>query len=132
MFYRSYPGNKHDSKAFHAIIDEMFGIMEGLNKTKQRLTIVFDKGMNSDDNMNVIDAHQRVHFITTYSTYFAEEFARVPLTEFSILQTLANLSRKKDQVLVYRSQGEFWGKTRAVVVTFNPATRRKKQTCLSG
>lgn len=33
----------------------------------------------------------------------------------------------EDQVLAYRSEGEFWGKARAVVVTYNPKTYRKKR-----
>ncbi len=33
------------------------------------LTLVFDKGMNSEDNIAAIDSEERIHFITTYSSY---------------------------------------------------------------
>ena len=56
-------------------MDEMFGIVCGLSRTKQRLTVVIDKGMNSDGNYAWIDEHSRIHFVTTYSTYFAQEIA---------------------------------------------------------
>jgi transposase len=46
LFYRVYEGNTHDSKVFRRLIDELFGVMCGFNQTKQRLTVVFDKGMN--------------------------------------------------------------------------------------
>ena len=54
-------------------MDEMFGIVCGLHKTKERLTVVIDKGMNSEGNFAWIDDHARIHFVTTYSTYFAQE-----------------------------------------------------------
>ena len=39
--------------------------------------MVFDKGMNSEDNLALIDSQRQIHFITTYSTHFAEELARL-------------------------------------------------------
>jgi transposase len=68
LYYCVYPGNVHDSKQFEAIMDEMFGIVCGLDKTKERLTVVIDKGMNSEGNYAWIDEHSRIHFVTTYST----------------------------------------------------------------
>jgi transposase len=79
LHYSVYPGNIHDSKHFEAIMDEMLGIVCGLNTTKVRLTVVIDKGMNADDNYTWIDDHARMHFITTYSTYFSQELAATPL-----------------------------------------------------
>jgi len=90
LFYSAYPGNIHDSKHFEMIMDEMFGIVCGLNNTKERLTIVIDKGMNSEGNYTWIDEHSRVHFITTYSTYFAQELAAIPLDRFEIADTARN------------------------------------------
>ncbi len=37
LYYSVYPGNIHDSKHFETIMDEMFGVVCGLNKTKERL-----------------------------------------------------------------------------------------------
>jgi transposase len=36
----------------------------------------------------------------------------------------------EERLLAYRTSGEFWGKQRAVVVTYNPATARKKNYTL--
>lgn len=131
LFYSVYPGNIHDSKHFEAVMDEMFGIVCGLNNTKERLTIVIDKGMNSEGNFTWIDEHSRVHFITTYSTYFAQELAAIPLDRFEIADTARN-RRLIDEgchgecQLAYRTQKEYWGKERTVIVTYNPRTARKK------
>lgn len=132
VYYRLYPGNRHDSKVFNGDIEALFAEVCSWSKTKERLTVVFDKGVNSEDNIQYIDEHQRVHFITSYSAYFAEEFAGKDLKHFSPLATpmnqqLRESGQTEEQVLAYRGTGEFWGKARAVIVTFNPRTYRKKK-----
>ena len=131
LYYSAYPGNVHDSKQFEAIMDEMFGIVCGLYKTKERLTVVIDKGMNSEANHAWIDDHARIHFVTTYSTYFAQELATIVLDRFEPVDIAKNKKlvedgKREDLILAYRSKGEYWGKQRAVVVTHNPATARKQ------
>jgi transposase len=132
LYYSLYPGNIHDSKHFEAIMDEMFGVACGLNKTKERLTVVIDKGMNAEDNYAWIDEHARVHFITTYSTYFAQDLAATPLAQFEPVDTPANRqlmaqARQAECLLAYRTRGEYWGKERAVIVTYNPSSHRKQE-----
>jgi transposase len=131
LYYTVYPGNVHDSKHFEAIMDEMFGIVCGLHNTKERLTVVIDKGMNSEGNYTWIDEHSRVHFVTNYSTYFAQDIAMTPIEKFEPLDIpknhrLLEAGMPEERLLAYRTSGEFWGKKRAVVVTYNPATARKK------
>jgi len=131
IYYKTYPGNLHDSRHFSAVMEEMFSIVGGLNKTKERLTVVIDKGMNSEDNFAWLDDHARMHFVTTYSTYYAEDLAAIPLKQFEPADTeknrrLVDEGHPEERLLVYRTQGEFWGKERAVVVTFNPASARKQ------
>ncbi len=131
LYYRAYPGNLHDSKLFASVMDEMFGVVCGLSATKERLTVVIDKGMNSPGNYAWIDEHSRAHFITTYSTYFAEELVATPLERFEPIDTeknrkLSETGHPTERLLVYRTTGEYWGKERAVVVTYNPATARKQ------
>ena len=131
LYYCVYPGNTHDSKQFEAIMDEMFGIVCGLHQTKERLTVVIDKGMNSESNYAWIDEHARIHFVTTYSTYFAQDLATTTLDRFEPLdiaknQKLLSAGNHEDLILSYRTRGEYWGKERAVVVTYNPATARKQ------
>lgn len=132
LYYSVYPGNIHDSKHFEAIMDEMFGVVCGLNKTKERLTVVFDKGMNADENFAWIDDHPRIHFITTYSTYFAQDLAVTPLGRFEPVDIPHNCrlmeeGKEEECLLVFRTKGEYWGKERTVIVTYNPSSRRKQE-----
>ena len=74
-----YPGNMHDSKLFNSVMEKMFKAVLDLQQTKERLTLVTDKGMNSEDSFTWIDEHPRMHFTTTYSTAYAEDLASLPL-----------------------------------------------------
>jgi len=135
IYYRVYPGNLHDSRLFAQVMDEMFGVVCGLVGTKRRLTVVIDKGMNSEGNYAIIDEHKQIHFVTTYSTYFAQELASVPSDRFSPIDTeknsrLSGEGREEERILAYRTKGTWWGAERAVVVTFNPATARKQNYTL--
>lgn len=122
-----YPGNTHDSKLFNAVMEDMFEAILGLGQTKERLTLVTDKGMNSEDTFTWIDEHPRIHFITTYSTSYAEDLASLPLSLFEPIQTSMNRElAEDDRMIAYRTKQEFWGKERSVVVTHYPPTARKQ------
>lgn len=88
---------------------ELFGVMCSFNQTKQRLTVVFDKGMNSEEAIHSIDDNARIHFITTYSTYFVEELAGTDLRNFVPLDIDKNRSlraegHEEECMLAFRSQ----------------------------
>ncbi len=131
LYYCAYPGNLHDSRQFEAVMDRMFAVACGLNRTKERLTVVIDKGMNSEGNFAWIDEHARIHFVTSYSTYFAQELAAIGLDQFEVAETAKNQKlvqqdKAHNRILAHRTKGEYWGKQRAVVITYNPATARKQ------
>jgi transposase len=133
--YRTYEGNTHDSKLFRRVIDELFGIMCGFNQSKQRLTVVFDKGMNSEEAIQAIDDHNRIHFITTYSTYFAEELAGTDKGKFDPLDIEKNRRLLEDghgydRMTAFRTRMEIWNQERTVIVTYNPRTARKQSYTL--
>lgn len=135
LYYRTYEGQVHDSKLFRRVIDDMFGVMCGFNQTKQRLTVVFDKGMNSEEAIHGLDDQSRLHFITTYSTYFAEELAATDPRKFAPLdieknRDLLTKDQPGERMLAYRTRTELWGQERTVVVTYNPRTARKHRYTL--
>ncbi len=132
FFYQAYEGNCHDSKLFGSIVDAVITSIRNSVGKQANLTIVFDKGMNSDDNIKAIDGHPDISFITCYSPYFAPELIHTKLSKFSIADTTKNQSLKEagqsdDLLLAWRTTGEYWGKVRAVVVTYNPRTARKQR-----
>jgi len=132
LFYREYEGNRHDSKVFWRVTDEVFSAMQMFTDPGAELTIVFDKGMNAPENIERIDARDGFHFITTYSTYFAEEFLRIKLSAFGPVDSAKNrelerLGKEDDRIVAWKGAGEFWGRDRTVVVTYNPRTAAKQR-----
>jgi transposase len=82
--------------------------------------------------MGIIDGTPNAHFVTTYSTYFAEELIHVPKRNFVPVDTPKNSELKKkgredDAVIAWRTIGEYWGRERTVVVTYNPLTASKQR-----
>lgn len=137
LFYSVYPGNVHDSRHFGAVMDEMFGVVCGLNRTKAGITVVIDKGTNSESNYSWIDEHSKIHFVTNYSTYFASELAETPLERFEVTdipknRRLTDEGCPEECELSYRTAGECWGRERSVVVTHNPRTARKQEIVFQG
>jgi transposase len=131
LYYTLYPGNLHDSKLFHKTIEELFGVLRRLCQGDKELTVVFDKGMNSEENLAFIDSQRQIRFITTYSCYFAEHLATLDPKHFRALETpknhqLKHKGKHQDLLKAYRTTMTLWGRPRTVVVTFNPVTKRKK------
>jgi transposase len=132
LFFREYEGNCHDSKLFNRIIEEVFDAMRQMGRAGKSLTVVFDKGINAEANIEVFDEKEGFDFITTYSTYFAQELADRPLDAFTPVDTPKNRElqaegREQDLLLAWRTAGDFWGKERTVIVTYNPLTAAKKR-----
>ena len=130
LFYREYEGNRHDSKVFARVLDEVLTVMRKYSQNE--VTVVFDKGMNAEENISIIDAMEKTHFVTTYSTYYAEKFIHIPKVRFSLVDTpqnrkLAEQSQEDDMLVAWRTTGDFWNKERTVVVTYNPLTATKQR-----
>ncbi len=87
-------------------MEDMFQVVLGLKQTKERLTVIIDKGMNSQDNFAWIDEHQRIHFITTYSTSYAEDLASIPWTSSSRRRPLETGSFRKRTGCSHTAPGE--------------------------
>lgn len=90
LHYTVYAGNMHDSKLFNRVLDEVFGIIASFAHSNRQLTVVFDKGMNSKDNISYIDGQEHIHFVTTYSLHYAEYEAKRDPESFEILDIPKN------------------------------------------
>lgn len=132
LLYREYEGNRHDSKVFARLLDEILAAMASATGQQGKLTLVFDKGMNAEENIAMVDAHERLSFITTYSTYLAEELVQVDRARFQPVETdkkvrLREAGRMDDLLTAWRTTGEYWRRERTVVVTYNPRTATKQR-----
>ncbi|MCL7489351.1 MAG: IS1634 family transposase [Desulfobulbaceae bacterium] len=132
LFYREYEGNRHDSKVFLQVMNDVFTTMRETVGKQSRMTVVFDKGMNAEENIAAIDANEQINFITTYSTYFAEDLVHIDLSKFTPVDTRKNrklhkYDRDEDRLVAWRTTGDYWNRQRTVVVTYNPITATKQR-----
>ena len=132
LYYKEYEGNRHDSKVFLQVVQDVFAAMKGVDSNKGNLTVVFDKGMNAEDNIAALDSEKHINFITTYSTYYSEDLIHVGLDQFKPVDTEKNAQlikndRPDDQLVAWKTKGEYWGRPRTVVVTYNPLTATKQR-----
>ncbi len=132
MFYREYNGNQHDSKLFGDILEPIVSNLTELVGRDAQLTVVVDKGMNAQGNMEFIDKNDQLHFITTYSTYFSPELMAIDLKQFQPVDSAKNKALREadksaEQLLAFRTSGEYWSQERTVVVTYNPSSARKQR-----
>jgi len=127
LFHRVYPASIHDSKLFSQLYAEMYELLLSLRKGKEQMTLVFDKGNNSPENLQDVD-RSALYFIGTLSPYHHPDLCRVSLLDYKGLQIT---DEEEEPLLAYRTSLEIYGKERAVVVTYNPRTYRKKIHWLS-
>jgi transposase len=130
LFYQEYEGNCHDSKLFGRIMEDILAAMR--LHGREEITVVVDKGMNAEENFAALDAAEGLGFITTYSPYYEEHLIHVDIKKFSPVDTaknkeLAERGREDDRLLAWRTEGEYWGASRSVIVTYNPITAAKQR-----
>jgi len=113
LFHETYPGNRHDSKTFACITDELVERYRILSQHCEDITIVFDKGNNSQENIDRI-GDSPYHFVGSLPYDQHPELLDIPRAEFHQLS-----HPRLETVEVYRLRKEVMGCERTVLVTYN-------------
>lgn len=113
LFHKVYAGNVNDSTEFRSISEELSVHYRQLADSCDHITLVFDKGNNSEDAFETLQGTP-FHFVGSLVPSQHADLLAVPRRHFQILTT-AGL----EGVEVYRTQKKVFGQTRTVVVTFN-------------
>ncbi len=113
LFHRTYPGNQSDAPTFASLTDELVARYEQLTDGAEHVTLIFDKGNNSHDNLQAV-AETPYHFVGSLVPTNHKELLRVPRSRFSSLA-----DEGLPGVTAYRTQQEIFGSKRTVLVTYN-------------
>ncbi len=113
LFHKTYPGNTHDSKIFASVTEELLARYRLLKKHCNDITLVFDKGNNSADNIAAIDESE-YHVVGSLPYDHHLQLLKVPKKKYRKLR-----HPKLPGVAVYRTALEVLGVERTVLVTFN-------------
>lgn len=114
LFHCTYAGNVADSVEFAALLDPMVKRVRQLNASAE-ITLVFDKGNNSEENFKKLDALLGVHYVGSLPPSQHTDLLDVPLSRFSEVK-----GKRLEGVKAYRTTKKVFGKTRTVIVTWNP------------
>jgi transposase len=114
LCHRTYPGNQTDAPTFAGLTDELVQRHQLLGGQVQDITLVFDKGNNSQDNLRAID-QSPYHFIGSLVPSRHPDLLAIPAEQ------LQPLDRDGlPGVRAHRTRKHVFGKERVVVVTYNP------------
>ena len=111
LFSQVYPGNQADSVTFRSITDQLVARHRLLAEETEHVTLVFDKGNNSKENVESI-AQSPYHVIGSLVPTQHQDLLELPLKEFSSLE-----DPQLEGTVAYRTSKEVFGRKWTIVVT---------------
>jgi transposase len=116
LLHETYPGNRHDSKEFNVMMEQLKSRYESITGKKTDITVVFDRGNNSEDNIDLLESGAiKVHYVGGLKKNQAKELFDVPRSEYVPLDV-----PKLQGQSAYRTQTEIYGRTMTVLAVHNP------------
>jgi transposase len=113
LFHRTYPGNQTDAPTFSSLISELSARYKAICEEAEDVTIVFDKGNNSHDNLEQVE-ESPYHFVGSLVPTHHKDLLAIPAKRYRSLT-----DDGLEGVRAYRTKKEVFGKERTVLVTYN-------------
>ena len=113
LLHRTYPGNQADAPTFASLSDSLVARYRQITAGTEHITLVFDKGNNSRDNLEAI-ADSPYHFIGSLVPTHHPELLAIPARRLRPLD-----GEGLPGVSAYRTTREVFGAERTVLVTYN-------------
>lgn len=115
LFHAVYPGNRADSREFHTVTEDLIARYKAIASTCESITLVYDKGNNSQTNQAAVDSSP-LHFVGSLKATQVPDLLAVDRAQF---QPLAGATFGGESA--YRTEREVLGEKRTIVVTYNEA-----------
>jgi transposase len=113
LFHETYEGNRPDAVEFRSALTKLRQRQEQFTKQCEQITIVFDKGNNSEEGFEMFEDTD-FHFIGSLSPTQHPDLLEICLDKFHQLK-----HPRLEKVSAYRTSKKVFGAERTVVVTFN-------------
>jgi len=111
LFSRAYEGNQNDSVTFSQVLEDLVARYQMFKEKCQSITLVFDKGNNSEENIQALDGSP-YHFIGSLVPTQHQDLLSIPLDRFRYLK-----GPLFEGVRVHRTEKEVFGQKRTIVIT---------------
>jgi transposase len=121
LLHKVYAGNLHDASLFPTVIVELINRYLKLTRTVGEVTFIFDKGNNSESNVQGLDIQKEVHFVGTLVPSRFPHLLRVRLSRYEDIELSGGRV-----VLAFTTTQKVFGQLRKVVVTYNEKTSRRQ------
>lgn len=113
LFHKVYEGNIVDRTEFKSVIVELVERYKILSKNCKQITIIYDKGNNSQQAQNLVD-ESPYHFVGSLVPLYHPDLLAIPLNEYHILK-----DKKLEGIKAYRTEKQIFGKKRTIVITYS-------------
>ena len=113
LLHRTYPGNRPDAPTFAGLTDELVTRYRQITDGTEHVTLIFDKGNNSQDNLEAVEGSP-YHFVGSLVPTQHPELLAIPARRF---RSLAD--EDLPGVRAYRTRRKVFGAERTVLVTYN-------------
>ena len=116
LLHETYPGNRPDAKQFYFMMDKLKKRYESITGHKSDVTVVFDRGNNSEDNINFLEESDfPFHYVGGLKKNQAKELYKIPSDEYVPLGT----ESLKGQ-FAYRAEIEIYRRKVTALIVYNP------------
>jgi transposase len=113
LLHHTYPGNQSDSPTFASLIEQLVRRYREITTEAEHVTLVFDKGNNSRDNLDAVE-ESPYHFVGSLVPTQHADLLEIPQKKFHSLA-----EEGLEGIAAYRTSKKVFGVVRTVVVTFN-------------
>jgi transposase len=131
VYYQIITDGRQVAGFLEEVVNELLAKATSMGIEVKSLTIVFNKGVDAQELIDLIDNRKELHFLAAYPPDFLPELAAVPLEEFSPLscnynRRLLEEGAEQDRVRQYVTRADIHGRPRKVVVCFDPRAFEKQ------
>jgi transposase len=116
LLHETYPGNRPDSIEFPIMIEKLRARYETITKRATDVTIVFDRGNNSENNINLLESGEyKLHYVGGLKKNQAQDMFAIDRREYKPL-----ISKGLEGQSAYRREMKVYGRNLTVVIVYNP------------
>jgi transposase len=113
LFHHLYPGNHNDPTSFRSVVEELTRRLSLLREGAKGVTLVFDKGNNTADTLEVL--HEHHHVVGSLVPTYHKDLLEVPREQMRRLDPV----RFEHEVRCHRTKKKVFGREYTVLVTWN-------------
>ena len=121
LLSETYPGNQSDARQFAYMMEQLQQRFRKISGKDADITIVFDRGNNSEDNLELIEGEDlRFHYVGGLKKNQVSELFSIKKNDYKPLVCPENADAKYKALTSSRIKTEVFGRPVTAMVIYNP------------